>query len=557
MAYLSLARKYRPQNFDEIVGQPHVAATLKNAVSRNQASHAYLFTGPRGIGKTSTARILASALNCEKGPTPKPCGSCPACRAIKDSRNLDVMEIDGASNRGIDEIRNLKENTRFAPMSAKFKVYIIDEVHMLTQEAFNALLKTLEEPPGHVKFIFATTRPHKVPATVMSRCQRFDFRRISNREIAAKLKEIKNKEKINLNDDAVFLIARAADGSLRDAEVMLDQISSFARGKIEAADIVEMLGLLESKALFDIAETLIKNEKERALECVNSLIDKGIDPVLIASSLVEHFRNMMVVKIAEKRPAYLVLSDEDYTSLHKQAGNFSLDEILYVIYALANSIELVKKTSLGRIPLEVTLVKLTEKSRFADIKEIMNRLSGVKTPALSASPAAQATLKASPAAKPPDAPPRAVAKEAVSAEKDILALQKIKLNWQQILAFIKQKKMSLATFLQGGEPVRIENNFLVIGFGPASGFHREALEYNNNKDIVREAVKNFAGEELGVMTEALDREVEIEEGLPAEEAASPPEEPASSKKIDPIVESAIDKFEGKITGIEKIKRDKK
>ncbi|MBL7158698.1 MAG: DNA polymerase III subunit gamma/tau [Candidatus Omnitrophica bacterium] len=561
MAYLSLARKYRPQNFDEIVGQAHIATTLKNAISQDKVAHAYLFTGSRGVGKTSTARILAIALNCEKGPTNNPCGKCVACTEIKNARSLDVIEIDGASNRGIDEIRNLKENTRFSPMSSRFKIYIIDEVHMLTPEAFNALLKTLEEPPAHVKFIFATTQPHKVLPTVMSRCQRFDFRRIPAQGIVAKLKEIKTKEKINLKDEAVFLVAKAADGSLRDAEVMLDQLSSFAKGKIEAADVVEMLGLLESRALFDIAEALVKNEKEKILEDINALIDSGKDPAFIASSLVEHFRNMMVVKVAEKKSAYLVLSEEDFTALAEQAKSFSLDEILYVIYALARAIELIKKTSLGRIPLEVALVKLTEKSRFTDIKEIMDRISSIKPTSNYARRVEKITSPVqAPESAPEEAPknaPKDVPKEAVSAEKDILSLQKIKLNWQQILTFIKQKKMSVATFLRDGEPVRVENSALVIGFGPASGFHKDALDYNANKDIVCEAVKTFAGEDLKIKTEMLDREVIMEEALSLEEAEEVPEETASSRKIDPIVEAALDKFDGKIASIEKIKKEKK
>ena len=233
MSYLVLARKFRPQNFDEVIGQDHITTTLKNAITQNRVAHAYLFTGPRGIGKTSTARILAKALNCQKGPRPVPCDKCPSCEEIMKGSSLDVIEIDGASNRGIEEVRNLRENVKFAPSRGRFKVYIIDEVHMLTQEAFNALLKTLEEPPAHVKFVFATTAPYKVPATILSRCQRFDFKRIPIQAIVDKLKDISSQEKFIATEDALFAIAKASEGSMRDAESILDQLASFCDKKMK------------------------------------------------------------------------------------------------------------------------------------------------------------------------------------------------------------------------------------------------------------------------------------------------------------------------------------
>ena len=272
MSYLPFARKYRPQGFDEIIGQGHVATTLKNAIGMDKVAHAYLFTGPRGVGKTSTARILARSLNCEKGPRPEPCNKCASCQEISRGVSMDVIEIDGASNRGIDEIRNLRENVKFASVRGKFRIYIIDEVHMLTQEAFNALLKTLEEPPLHVKFIFATTRPYKVLPTIISRCQRFDFRKIPTRDIAKKLEEIRKKEKLDVNDEAIFLIARQADGSMRDAEIILDQLLSFTKGKVAADDVTKVLGLLEQDVLFDLADSIINNKKEKVLNIIDGLV---------------------------------------------------------------------------------------------------------------------------------------------------------------------------------------------------------------------------------------------------------------------------------------------
>ena len=259
--YLVIARKYRPQTFDDVAGQEPVATTLKNAIQLKKTGHAYLFTGPRGVGKTSMARIFAKALNCKDGPTVTPCGKCTACVEIENSRALDVLEIDGASNRGIDEIRALRENVRFAPAAGKFKIYIIDEVHQITTDGFNALLKTLEEPPAHVKFIFATTAVQKVPATILSRCQRFDFRRISTERIAEVLKDICKKEKIKAEEEALYVIAKAADGSLRDSQTILDQIAAAGDEKISREDVIRSLGALEEESLVSLTALLAKRTR--------------------------------------------------------------------------------------------------------------------------------------------------------------------------------------------------------------------------------------------------------------------------------------------------------
>jgi DNA polymerase-3 subunit gamma/tau len=247
MSYIVLARRYRPQNFDELIGQSHVALTLKNALALNRIAHAYLFSGPRGVGKTSAARILAKSLDCEKRKDHSPCNTCVSCEEITKGISMDVIEIDGASNRGIDEIRNLRENVKFAPVSGKYRIYIIDEVHMLTKEAFNALLKTLEEPPPHVIFIFATTEPYKVPLTIISRCQRFDFRRVSVNEIVKHLQYIAGKENIDVEDEALYLIAQASEGSMRDSQSLLDQAVSYSGKKIAKKDVQDFLGLTEEK----------------------------------------------------------------------------------------------------------------------------------------------------------------------------------------------------------------------------------------------------------------------------------------------------------------------
>ncbi|MFH0936004.1 MAG: DNA polymerase III subunit gamma/tau [Candidatus Omnitrophota bacterium] len=266
MSYTVFALKWRPQNFEQIIGQGHIVSTLKNSIQKNRLAHAFLFAGPRGVGKTSTARILAKALNCQEGPTITPCGKCSSCVQITKDRSLDVIEIDGASNTSVDNIRDLRESVKFAPASGRFKVYIIDEVHMLSDSAFNALLKTLEEPPPYVKFIFATTHPHKVIPTIISRCQRFDFRRISVMEIAGQLERIVSSEKLNVDKEVLFAIARASDGALRDAESVLDQLASFSKDRVSLKDVISVLGLVEQEALFEMTDKIIRKDARSALE---------------------------------------------------------------------------------------------------------------------------------------------------------------------------------------------------------------------------------------------------------------------------------------------------
>src|ERR1043166_5770817 len=306
MSYLVLARKWRPQNFEDIAGQAHIARTLQNAIRANRIAHAFLFTGVRGVGKTTAARILAKALNCENGPTPNPCNQCGNCEEITSGTSLDVLEIDGASNRGIDEIRQIIENVRYQPAKCRLKIYIIDEVHQVTKDAFNALLKTLEEPPPSVKFILATTEPHRLPETILSRCQRYDFRRISLREIVERLGEIAQKEGLRITEGALVLLAREADGSMRDAQSLLEQVLARATpGAAESSEAIvdelllqDILGLAERKVLYDLSAAVIQSDPKRCIELIAEAVAHGADLSRLSRDLVEHFRNLLVARLA-------------------------------------------------------------------------------------------------------------------------------------------------------------------------------------------------------------------------------------------------------------------
>lgn len=350
--YQVLPLKYRPQNLDEIWIQEHIKITLKRAIESNRVAHAYLFTGPRGVGKTTTARILAKSLNCIKGPTADPCQECSVCKEITNSTSLDVLEIDGASNRGIDQVRELRENVKFLPTSCPYKIYIIDEVHMLTHEAFNALLKTLEEPPQHVKFIFATTAPQKVPATILSRCQRFDFRRATVEEIVKRLIWICEKEKIKISEQALFAIGKRADGSIRDAESMLDQVRVYKSDQIELKDIIDLLGIISSEVFFEYTENLFAGNQKSVYEYIDNVFSSGFDFVEFFSGLLEHFRLLLMAKLNINKNI-LGISHSEIKKYEIQAKKFSTEKLLIIMKDIADNEDMVKRTSEPRILFEI------------------------------------------------------------------------------------------------------------------------------------------------------------------------------------------------------------
>jgi DNA polymerase III subunit gamma/tau len=359
VSYLSLYRKYRPQTFEALVGQKHVARTLGNAIASGKVAHAYLFCGPRGTGKTTTARLLAKALNCAQGPTPTPDDTCDMCRAIAAGTAMDVVEMDAASNRGIDEIRALRERVHFAPTEGKYKVYIIDEVHMLTAEAFNALLKVLEEPPEHTIFVLCTTEAHKVPATIASRCQRFDFRRITVNDMVGRLEEIAKAESIKIERPGLYELALHAQGSLRDAISTLDQLAAFTDEGITADDVAGLLGVVEQDLLFEAAESIADRESGDTLRFVARAIESGHDPAGMLRGLLGHFRNLYVTQAAGDAPGVLDLSPEAHQRVASQARRFDQRALEHALAVLSAAQTELRGSPDARLLLEVTLVQLS------------------------------------------------------------------------------------------------------------------------------------------------------------------------------------------------------
>jgi DNA polymerase-3 subunit gamma/tau len=378
MSYQVIARKWRPGTFEEVIGQPHATRTLQNAIRLDRIAHAYLFSGARGVGKTSVARILAKVLNCEKGPSPTPCNQCSNCREISHTNSVDVIEIDGASNRGIDNIRELRETVRYRPAKGRYKVYIIDEVHMLTTEAFNALLKTLEEPPPHVIFIFATTEPHKIPATILSRCQRFDFRRLSLLQIVEHLKRITSQEGADFSDGILYAIAREADGSMRDAQSLLEQLMAFSGDELPEAEILDILGVIDRQSVLRTGEAILSGNAQACLDLAADVYRRGIDSRRFCQHLCDHFRNLLFVAISPDREIRLDLPEDEKKLLQDQAAATTPKSLHVYFQMLLRGEEQIRRTSMPKIALEMLLLRMAQLPKLESIDAVLDRISMIE-----------------------------------------------------------------------------------------------------------------------------------------------------------------------------------
>ena len=379
MSYVVLARKWRPKHFQQVVGQGHVARTLKNSIRQDRVAHSYLFTGARGVGKTSTARILAKALNCERGPTETPCYECSSCLEISQGQSVDVFEIDGASNRGINEIRELREGARYAPSRSRYKIYIIDEVHMLTTEAFNALLKTLEEPPPHVKFIFATTEPQKIPVTILSRCQRFDFKRIGQHDIVEHLLEVCAEEGIEAEQGALQLIARQAAGGMRDALSLLDQVISFAGHQISEDQVTQILGVANRKQLFELSAAILDRDAQRALLTLDDVHRYGYDLQQFASEMVNQMRDLMVVKVVAEPQRVTTMTAGEIAQIKAQLEQSSAELLHRYFSIMVDGAQEMSRSPYPKLIFEMTLVRMAQLEPLVGLDLLIDKLHDLES----------------------------------------------------------------------------------------------------------------------------------------------------------------------------------
>lgn len=493
MSYLVLARKWRPRTFEEIVGQDHITTILKNSIRLKRIGHAYLFSGPKGVGKTTTARIFSKALNCIKGPTPEPCLACTNCKEIAEGLNLDVLEIDGASNRGIDQVRDLRESAKLSPVASHFKIYIIDEVHMLTLEAFNALLKILEEPPAHVKFIFATTQPYRLPATIISRCQRFDFRKIPLSLIISRLQEICRVENIPYEPEALFTIAKMAEGSLRDAQSILDQVICLNEKKITNDSVINLLGIIPAHAIFSVVDSILEKDCSSSLLAINELIANGIDPYQLSHELLHYFRNIFLVKIIAQADSVINISQEEFANLKTKSAKLEEEELIFIIQTLALFQDRIRHSFSPRIMLELAVIYCCERAKYRKVGEAIKALEELKKEVIAKKEGKlhlEKTISKLQDQEKND--------DTESLDDKELLLERLKSIWPQIINQIKGKKISLASCLEEAKIVSLEEDLVTLSLNNDSNFHSQMLEDRENKMLVEEILSNYLKKPLKV-----------------------------------------------------------
>ena len=539
MSYEVFARKYRPQTFDDLVGQMHVSHTLKNAVAQNRLAHAYLFVGPRGVGKTSTARILAKSLNCVKGPTITPCGVCDNCREIAGGNSLDVIEIDGASNNSVEDVRQLRENVRYAPAKGRYKIYLIDEVHMLSSAAFNALLKTLEEPPPHVKFIFATTEPQKVLPTILSRCQRFDLHRIPANLIAQHLQFIAGKEKITLEPAAAHAIARGAEGGLRDAESMLDQLVAFCGEKISEADVLNVFGFTSQQTVASLTEKILRGETANAVQLLHEQSEAGKDMMRLMSDLISYLRDLLVFKV--KPDALSEDVDLDLQkSLATQAKLLETDRLLELIDQFAEAESRMKWAPNKKLHFEVALIKAIQSLSQVTLNEVIEKLGELrdgKAVAADDDRGREKSREGKAGVNDPGYSGRVAESPPQYAAKADAIIDPAKI-WREVSAKIPAKGF-LRTLIDSLTVLGVEGRNFLLGYPPEQKSAIETLATISNRRQLETLLKEVSGRDWTAKLSA-------KEGLPSKSSHDYPSRQTDEFKDDPLIQEALEMFKGEI-----------
>ncbi len=531
--YTVLARRYRPVTFDQVTGQKHVAETLKNALTENRVGHAYLFCGPRGVGKTSMARIFAKALNCSKGPTVTPCNECESCRLIHEGADQDVIEIDAASNRGVDDARALRDSARYAPLRSKFKVYVLDEAHMLTMESFNTLLKILEEPPAHLKFVFATTEAHKLPATIVSRCQRFDFNRITLADIAERLRQVCAGEKLSVPPEILRRVAEAGHGSMRDAESLLDQLIAFKEADLSLDDINLMIGATSDDRLYRLVESIHEGSAKKVFETSAEIFTRGVDPASLTDQILEALRGMMILKACGKDQKILDLAESTRDALTKLQDRFSMDALLYFSQLILEARRRLREGLSPQMVLEVTFVKMSQIGQLVSLGDALKTLkSGAPLPA----PPVPAR-KAEPAA-PVAAPAPAAQTPFVDA-----SLESVASRWGAFVDAVKEQHILIGAVLGDCRPLAMSNGSLKIAVPEKfnNNFHRDKIKKLQEMKLDAVMTRIF-GSPLRAEFEFDPSAVPGSSSAASIPAASPGKPIDTSE--DPSIKKIVEKFQG-------------
>ena len=533
MSYLVLARKWRPQVFEDVVGQEHVTRTLQNAIKTGRVAHAYLFTGARGVGKTSAARILAKALNCINGPTPVPCNICESCKEIAGGSSMDVFEIDGASNTGVDDIRELRENIKFPPIKGRYRIYIIDEVHMLSTNAFNALLKTLEEPPPHVIFVFATTDPQKIPVTILSRCQEFDFKRIPALLIQERLKEIAESEKIKITDRGLHIIAREADGGMRDAQSILDQVISFAGEDVSDEDVAKSLGVIDREVLKNVVKSIMERTPAGSIKVVERVYDYGYDVRLFCKNLLEYIRNLTVLKVIKDPGQLIDLPDGEIAELKTLSDGFSQDELQQLFAILSRGEEELKRSSSPRLSLEMTLIKMATLRPLIPVSELLERVKGLEEglgvrglgkKEVEKMRSLEAEKKIS--TSQPLNLSASVSEEKVEAH---IELEEPGDTWKSFMQLVRKKRPPLASKLEHGRLIELSDTEVRVGFD--KGIYLDMISKEDIKAL-EEMLNGYLSRSMKVAIVPLVKESKAHEPVKKEQPRQP------------IIEEALKVFGG-------------